>query len=672
MLSQKIKKVVSVLLIASMTFTSAGFSVLANSVDDVVQNIEGSESQKEIKNYYLEYKQYEERTVIVTTKNSDDGSNANGDNAGSVDNKNQIANSNGENEAPSINSAEEDEGDTTKNKNYAEEPEEAEKKSSDAEEKTDKENSENENANSENEKSEKENSGNDNADAEKTGNNSENEGSNNEATEKSQSSDEEKNNDETNNETNKIDNEETTTEVESTIEETTTVESTTVESTTEETTTEETTSEEASTEQTTETTTTEVVNEEENKKEKVDVPEESTESQVTINNDELNNVDDIKNNKSNINFVDATDSETSKEVVVVKKYIYATRSIPEDSVWTLKEILANDASASFKTIPNTETIKEKYLAKNIKVLLVNQYGDEKVVEVPATWNVEFYSKVYFPEGYVPIEKDYETDAEGNLTITDKEGNVEVKKASESDIENINIVETDNDTDEDIDDSDIDEVKGFAGTEEEFGGNDNNGNTGNPDNKDNDKNNENTADDHDVVIDDKEVIVEYEEVTDDSPIKVDDEDLTKGNVLLGNANTNIVSKESAKEEAAAILNMEELLKALAGELGTQIKTDGIITPYAVPIFGATPTGHAHWVCGRANCSDTIRNHFNENMDTKHSYTGSHDYQAISNQTQLEEALARGDGDSDYDFLYLTGDIEINKMIKVYRQLFICLN
>ena len=49
MLSQKIKKVVSILLIVSMTFTSAGFSALANSVDDVVENNTNSESQKEIK-----------------------------------------------------------------------------------------------------------------------------------------------------------------------------------------------------------------------------------------------------------------------------------------------------------------------------------------------------------------------------------------------------------------------------------------------------------------------------------------------------------------------------------------------------------------------------------------------------------------------------------------------
>ena len=135
MLSQKIKKVVSILLIVSMTFTSAGFSALANSVDDVVENNTNSESQKEIKNYYLEYKEYQEQTVIVTTKKSDDGSDTNGDSAGSVDNKNQIANSNGENEAPSVNVANEDEGDTTKNKNYVDEPEEGENKSSDANEK---------------------------------------------------------------------------------------------------------------------------------------------------------------------------------------------------------------------------------------------------------------------------------------------------------------------------------------------------------------------------------------------------------------------------------------------------------------------------------------------------------------------------------------------------------
>lgn len=39
--------------------------------------------------------------------------------------------------------------------------------------------------------------------------------------------------------------------------------------------------------------------------------------------------------------------------------------------------LANDTAASFRQIPSIEDIKEKYLAKEVKVLVENQYGDQK-------------------------------------------------------------------------------------------------------------------------------------------------------------------------------------------------------------------------------------------------------------------------------------------------------
>ena len=36
----------------------------------------------------------------------------------------------------------------------------------------------------------------------------------------------------------------------------------------------------------------------------------------------------------------------------------------------------------------------KYLAKEIKVLLVDQYGDEKIVKIPVTWDYEWVDSVY--------------------------------------------------------------------------------------------------------------------------------------------------------------------------------------------------------------------------------------------------------------------------------------
>ena len=157
MLSQKIKRVISVLLIVSMTFTSGGFSVLADAVDDVVESNENGGSQNAVKNYYLEYKEYEERTVIVTTKNSDDSLGAEGNNDGSVENKNQIVSASGEDESPSLSVTNND--DDTENEGYATEPEEdenslGENNSSNEEENSAKENTTTANENTENENGE--------------------------------------------------------------------------------------------------------------------------------------------------------------------------------------------------------------------------------------------------------------------------------------------------------------------------------------------------------------------------------------------------------------------------------------------------------------------------------------------------------------------------------------
>ena len=676
MFSQKVKRVISIMLIISMTFCCNGFSVLAGSVEGVVEENQIASSEKQTPNYYYEYQQYSEEKIILTSNenNNKGDSEAPGDVANdNLGGDEKLTDGESNNDSDSFDAPSDDE----ENSSNEEEPEDDETTTTVNEEESTTETS-----------------------AE------ESESTTETSVEESESTTE-----------TSVEESESTTET--SVEESETTTETKVEES------------ESTTETTFEGTTTKEVEESTTK---VVVPEEN-ETATTANDEEttksddnnieesettkasVDNIDDVKT-KTIIDFENATTSDAEEEVRVVKKYIYATRSIPEDSVWTLKEILANDVTGSFKELPRNEVIKEKYLAKTVKVLVENQYGDQKVVTVPAKWDIEVLSKVYRPEGFVPNKNDYKADKDGKIYEIGEDGKErEIKFEEESEdatakddavaeeddailaseedsATNVNSEEvkdtenkeeenkeeenkgedTKNDEDTDIAPTTKEEVNneenmeptvaGFTNSDEE------NANDGeeqqNTENNAIDNSKEND-DDHDTSIDDGKVEYEYETVTDDTPIKPDDDELDKTNVIIGNANNGVVNHENAQEEAAAEINLAELTKNLAELLGGEI-----IVPHGSGfdvLFGAGDP-HNHWVCGRANCSDSARYHFNENMNTTHPVSGQKTYQAINSITEFENAI--NSGVAQYDYLYLTADITIDKMIKVTRPLFLCLN
>ena len=65
--NQKFKRVISIILIVTMTFCSQGFSVLANAVPNVIDEDAETKVLSQSRNYYLEYK--EEQTLILKTNN---------------------------------------------------------------------------------------------------------------------------------------------------------------------------------------------------------------------------------------------------------------------------------------------------------------------------------------------------------------------------------------------------------------------------------------------------------------------------------------------------------------------------------------------------------------------------------------------------------------------------
>ena len=299
------------------------------------------------------------------------------------------------------------------------------------------------------------------------------------------------------------------------------------------------------------------------------------------------------------------------------------------------------------------------------MLLENQYGDQKVVTVPAKWNVEILSKIYRPE-YVPDDKDYKADENGKVEVVDKEDASESEKVDIEVSEEISIEET-----EAVKTVFDETVAGFNNTEEDE---DLNAETETAEIENADESSESldgdvkvTGDEFDSKIDDSEVVYEYEELKDDSPIVPDDDELDKTDLLKGNAKNGVVNKDNAEEEGVASLDLEELASELGKLLGRDVEVKGD-KYFGLPLLGANP--HSHWVCGRAACSDTAKNHFNENMETLHPENGTRTYQAINTFEELKAAIASGKSDNDY--LYLTASISVTEMVKITRPLYLCLN
>ena len=125
MFSQKMKRIISILLIVAMVLCCNGFSVLATSIDDVVTDVLVSESEKETPNYYYEYLEQRKETIVVSKNLKGDG-NEEDDNEGTSEvstsgtqNEN-LKNDSKENFEP-VSDEEDDE-----NSSYVEEPEEDE------------------------------------------------------------------------------------------------------------------------------------------------------------------------------------------------------------------------------------------------------------------------------------------------------------------------------------------------------------------------------------------------------------------------------------------------------------------------------------------------------------------------------------------------------------------
>ena len=710
MFSQKVKRVISILLVISMTLGCNGFSVLAGSVEGVVQEQQVASSEKQTPNYYYEYQEYKEEKIVLL---SNEGSNQNGEKEkakGDDAEPGSVASDNKDGDAPAITDGGSDNGSSSfdaqekdeeeNKKGEEEEPEDDETITTVKEKEETSESVEESESTTETSESEEETT------TETSKKDDETESKKVEESE-SESQTSESALDET--ESKKVEESESTTETSKTTEESKETSETSESSETSETKVEETTTTVAPEEGETTTAAKETTTTEEKDESESQTTEKSEESQ----NDEttkasVDDIDDVKN-KTVIEFVEASESD-AEEVEVIKKYIYATRSIPEDSVWTLKEILANETTGSFRKLPRNEEIAEKYLAKTVKVLVENQYGDQKVVTVPAKWDIEVLSKVYRPEGFIPNANDYRASADGKLyeigedgkekeikieeetkDATDKEEDNKVENTDDTKVEETkdtaNDVETTEATKdkkeettekevveptvkEEINDSDNIEptIAGFTGTDKENG--DKNKEEGKETTEDKEITTEGESgdDDHDASVGGKKVVYEYETVNGDEPITPSEEELKKGVAIVGNANNKVVNSKNAKEEAVAELNLGSLAKSLAELLGGEIMVPHS-TGFNDTLFGATD--HEHWVCGRAACSDTQRNHFNENMNTTHPVIGVKSFQSVNNAAEFEAAI-NNITTSDYDYIVLKANITIDKMLKLTKPLFLCIN
>ena len=103
MFSKKMKRVISIVLILSMIFGCNGFSVLASSVEGVVEENQIATSEKQTPNYH----EYSEEKVILTSNDKDGVKN---NEKGDSDNPGSVTKENLEGATPKITNAESNNG----------------------------------------------------------------------------------------------------------------------------------------------------------------------------------------------------------------------------------------------------------------------------------------------------------------------------------------------------------------------------------------------------------------------------------------------------------------------------------------------------------------------------------------------------------------------------------
>lgn len=590
MFQEKIRKGIAGLLIVCMTICSNGFATLAESAKEGLVATEQTGSQENTTNYYYEYQQ---ELALNAGKShdsldsfGDSGDFANADNSGDNEKENIVLDGekeqtttvpksqNNDEDGDSDSEAEDIVSDSsfTNDSGYELSPDsfgtDSEKKSDYPEE------------------PEEEGISNEDSDYEHTeGSNEDNENNENientETTKEASSAQDDSNNDESTTETVASSEGESTTEVST---ETTDKESsatTNVENTTETTTIEE-------TEPTTET---------------------STEETTTI----------IDTTTSTEKVTEATESEPSnieKEVKVVKRYIKATNNDADvfndgrKHNFKVKEILLDSQDGSIDRAMSFEEIEEKYLAKTIKVLLVDQYGNEKILRVDAKWNHEYYDLSDEHHMEVKEEKEQERIEEKKTekeVVFDENDLEELKESlAETKDEAEAKVEEPTDEQEAIDSNDIEDtetVAAFNGTNKD----------------DNEDNLYETSDDSSQVSigEDDDIEVVYEDIivfgdsenTDKEQALTDD--ATSGSINESNAQSVTVNK---LDEQALIDSLAQQLNELGGDFTIIIDKDDI-DELDVNIFGATKNHGTHAVCGMTTCD---RHHYRYDPEHQGTY------------------------------------------------------
>ena len=382
MFGEKLKKAVSVTLIFGMVMTGNGFTTLASSVDDLVTDSTIKAEQSEQKNYYeqMTTEYYEESTTIVKTNAPQNNiQDAKGENAPTE----QVENENQENSKTDsgITEAEGFSDDNSgNNSSYEEEPEEDETTVTKNE-------NEEETTTTEKVESSDQTTTTENID-DKT--QTEKEEDETTATEKAESSDQTTTKENNINETTIVEEETTVAETQETSETVETSETQETEGTTE-----------SSETTTNETETKEIVASESDATDKVSdeeiveasASETSEEKTVTATeSDIIDKIDDIKSTKSEIEFSDetevATASTATKSIIKVVKYIVATKSkIATTSIWKVKKFLIDEKAGSFSgQIPSEEEMNSKYLPKQVRVLVEDQLGNQRVLTINAKWD----------------------------------------------------------------------------------------------------------------------------------------------------------------------------------------------------------------------------------------------------------------------------------------------
>ena len=353
------------------------------------------------------------------------------------------------------------------------------------------------------------------------------------------------------------------------------------------------------------------------------------------------------------------ENKTNKETEnKTKKYVRATENDADvfndgrKHEFRIKQILLDSKDGSIDRAVSCEELDDKFLAKSIKILLVDQFGNEKLVRVNAKWNHDFYDLSDEHHVAVKAEKEQQREEEKKKEKELVLDDAEYEKIKESKAE----VDEESDKESHIEEeSSIDEtVAGFT----------------------------NTNDDFDDFIDNEpiSISVDTDELDGEEVVRVfgNGENDEVEEAVLGEVANGTLNENNADSVIVNSLDEQSLIESLAEELsdlGTEftiVIDKDELDDCNTNIFGATAQHGPHCVCGLDSCD---KGHYLFDLNSYGTYDVTSKVQSEEHPSMNFNELAATNTAQYFTnggSWALTADLTINEVYVINGTLRLCLN